>query len=97
LEQAKAQIKVTSTADDADIALKLADAEAIILDYLKSQADASWTEETVPGPVRAAILRQFADLYRFRGDHPSDARTNGEDLAPGVTMLLRRLRDPALA
>lgn len=99
LDQAKAQIRVFGTAEDDDLYQRLADAESIVLDYLKDGADEDWTEETVPGPVRAAILRQFAHLYQFRGDHPDDrgVTANDDGLAPGVKGLLMRLRDPALA
>jgi hypothetical protein len=99
LDQAKAQIRVTSTDEDGDIEMKLADAEAIVLDYLKDRADDTWTDETVPGPVRAAILRQFAALYQFRGDHPDDqgVTADNDGLAAGVKGLLMRMRDPAVA
>jgi hypothetical protein len=78
---------------DADLTAKLAQAEAIILDYLKA--------DTRPDSaiVDACVLLQVGELWRFRGDDPnSDAgpSTPG-DLTPTITNLLRRLRDPALA
>lgn len=76
-----------------DLALKLAQAESIILDYLKDLAPD-------PSPIiNAAILLQLAELWRFRGDDLDGLRqpqTSG-DLSPTITNLLRRLRDPALA
>lgn len=169
VEQAKTHIREPN-ADDADVEQKLADAEAVVLDYLKVRHIAiesvsvanptvittavphsltsgvtypivgttttptvvgshvvtvltpttftvpvnvtvgqdeeagtvgapAWTEATVPGHVRAAILLQFMEFWRFRGDDTDGngpAQTAG-DLSPQVTNILRRKRDPALA
>lgn len=78
---------------DTDLTAKLAQAEAIILDYLKADARPD------NALVDAAVLLQVGELWRFRGDDPSSdsAPTTPGDLHPTITNLLRRLRDPALA
>jgi hypothetical protein len=52
-----------------------------------------------PFRVQAAVLLQLGDLWRYRGDDlatDQPTRASGE-LAQGVTALLYRLRDPAVA
>lgn len=105
LRQAKLHLQILTpetsplSAQDEDIALKLESAEAIILDYLKT--DGGWTEDDVPPLVRAAVLLQLGELHRFRGDDPGTVLTapSYEDgqLSPSITAILRRYRDPALA
>jgi len=110
LEQAKAHLRIdtltTPTPDpgDFDILMKMTQAEAIILDYLKIAAVSPplWSDETdCPPLVQAAILMQLAELYRFRGDDPgtvvqSPARGEAGSLSPVIEGLLRRYRDPTL-
>lgn len=103
LAQAKRHLQIwtpiASPLDDVDedISLKLAQAESIILDYLKS--DDGWDETTVPPLVQAAVLLQLAELFRFRGDDGGTAMPEFADgqLSPAITNILRRYRDPALA
>lgn len=105
LEQAKWQLRITtvggSPADpiEAEILSKMAEAEAIILDYLKTP-DPTWVDElTTPASVRAAILYELGELWRFRGDDQAGqgpAPGDG-DLSPVIVGILRRYRDPALA
>jgi hypothetical protein len=106
LGQAKQHAKITSDAANADLTLKLADAHAIVLDYVANGKDADyqdamliWDDETAPGAVRAAILRQFAELARFRGndDDPSEVRVDGSRMAPRVKQLLNNYRTPSIA
>lgn len=105
LAQAKRHLQIwtpiTSPLDDVDedITLKLAQAESIIIDYLKSND--GWDETTVPPLVQAAVLLQLAELFRFRGDDPASAATaptyaDGQ-LSPAITNILRRYRDPAMS
>lgn len=78
----------------ADYTLKLAAAEAIVMDYIK-YAD----YEGATPIVQAAVLLQFGELCRFRGDDvdgEGPEHTDGH-LSTVVTNLLRRLRDPTLA
>jgi len=103
LDQAKVHAGITDSDRDEDLTLKLEEAHALVLDYI-SRPDDDWTAEmeawdgdTAPRAVRAAVMRQFADLVRFRGDDDDAAKVNGYDLSPAVAQLLRRYRDPALA
>lgn len=103
LEQAKARTGITDSDRDDDLTMMLEEAHALVLDYIDRSADTewheailAWTSETVPKPVRAAILRQFADLNRFRGDDDND-KADGLDLSPRVKQLLRLYRDPVVA
>ena len=77
-----------------DVQLKLDQAEGIILDYLKVDAD-EWTAETAPVQVTASILRAAKALYDGEDDVLAGLATN-ERTNPIVGMLAR-LRDPALA
>ena len=88
------------TPDEQDQVLKLAAAQDIILDYLDTRADEDWDIENVPFLIKAAILVQFAELVRFRGDDPgsieSAPKYDDGQLSPQVTNYLRRYRDPVL-
>ncbi len=109
LAQAKGHLQISTAtvspldSQDADIEMKLAQSEDIILDYLKVQAISPpmWTIDTVPPLVQAAILLQLAELFRFRGDDPASASTapvfTDGQLSPSITNILRRYRDPSLA
>lgn len=83
---------------DKDQVMKLAAAQDIIIDYLGAQADPDWDADTVPQRVKAAILLQFAELNRFRGDDTDKDVAPQQDgyLSPHITNLLRRSRDPVL-
>lgn len=78
----------------ADVQLKMIQAQAVILGYLKAAAD-KWTPETVPGEVTAAILLGIRGLYD--GDDGLLAGLYDNDRANPIVGLLQRLRDPALA
>jgi hypothetical protein len=91
----------------ADIQLKLDQAEAIILDYIKGGPPIVNPLIYNPDPppidpvIQAAILLEFAELYRFRGDEQFKEGPEHDldisQLSPTITNLLRRKRDPALA
>jgi len=96
LAQAKAHLRIDTAPDDpgdADIQLKLDQAESIIRTHLKSRNDPTWTPTTVPGAITAAILLMLARLYEQRGDHED----NDEKLWASIDRLLGLYRDPALA
>lgn len=101
LQQAKDHLNIWTPiaspldAVDRDISMKMEEAESIILDYLKS--DDGWDDTNVPPLVRAAILQQLAELYRFRGDDERGPVYEDGQLSPTITNILRRYRDPALA
>jgi hypothetical protein len=111
LEQAKRHLRIdvptTPTPDplDADLEMKMAAAEAIVLDYIGqlNVSPPAWVDETdCPPIIQAAILMQTAELWRFRGDDPgtvvsAPARADAGSLSPMIEGMLRRYRDPALA
>lgn len=110
LAEAKQRLRITSSDEDADLSALLVEAQAIVLRYISqrrsddgspSWADTveAWDEETVPADIRAAILRQTAELHRFRGDDPSTAspaRQPGR-LSDAVESILVSYRDPAVS
>lgn len=88
-----------------DLRMKMDQAEALILDYLKvsltSPPDWDVAAGTVPRLVQCAVLCQLGELWRFRGDDPGSiesapAYEEGQ-LSKQVTNYLRRWRDPAYA
>ena len=96
-EQAIAHLNLApATEVDEDLALKMAQAQAIVYDYI-TDPDATWTVDTVPEVIRAAILLQLGELYVYRGDDPDQKTREHGYLAPAIVGLLHRWRDPALA
>ena len=97
LATAKLHLRITTAAldpGDVDIQLKLDQAEAVILRYLKAQADPLWVSPaTAPGNVTAAILLLLTSLYEHRGDD----ETLDEKTWTAIERLLVGIRDPALA
>lgn len=87
IEAAKVHLKIDSDDDDADVADKLLQAEAVIIDYIK-RPDHGWTDQTVPGVVSAAILLMLGQLYKDR---------ENATITQSIKNLLMRSRDPALA
>lgn len=106
LDDALAQLRLPSVVgDEDDIVEKMSQATAIVIDYIKRPAH-GWDATTVPDGVKAAILTQLTELYRYRGDDFDDASATvigvarppaDGYLSPRVTRLLHRYRDPALA
>ncbi len=77
-----------------DVQSKLDQAEAIVLNYLKKDDNPEeWTEETVPGSIRAAILITLSDLFEHRAGSADD----DVFLSSAVRALIHRYRDPAMA
>lgn len=104
LTTAKRHLRRTDCDTDDDIRMKLAQAQAIVLDYISDETDATWTatidgwtDETVPRSVEAAILLQLGYLFRYRGDEPDEQKTENGDLPPGVKACLYRLRPLVIA
>ncbi|MET3899677.1 hypothetical protein ABIB57_003639 [Devosia sp. UYZn731] len=91
-------------ADDertADITLKIAQAENIVLDFVQPKPDPAWTADTVPGRVTAAVIMLVGYLL---DDESEAAQAALSGLAGGtlnaknpVAALLWRLRTPTLA
>lgn len=78
--------------DAGEVTSKLAQAQAIVIDYIEAE-DHEWDADSVPGPVKAAILLVLSDLW----DHRSGSANEDVFLSTAVKSLLRRYRDPALA
>jgi hypothetical protein len=92
-EQAKNHLLIDYDDCDADLELKMVQAEEIVIDYLK-KPDHGWTEVTVPKTVQAAVLLVLTALFDVR-----NGIGDGDYLAPNgpVARLLSRHRDPAIA
>jgi len=108
LKQAKDHLNIATPdgdVGDADLQLKMVQAEGVILGWLNNTAwgrtmTAAWLPDTMPWEAHACILLQLAELWRFRGDDRHDEgpqRNESLDLSPVIVGLLRRLRDPVLA
>jgi hypothetical protein len=108
---AKQHVRLTVADDsplDLELKLKLAAAEAAILDYVtrnepgKTLAEA-WTDPAATPPnVQAAVLLELGELWRFHGDDPAaaatmPARDPSADFQPAILGLLRRYTDPVFA
>lgn len=84
---------------DPDVQMKLEQATAIVINYLK-RPNHGWTAATDPAEdyefaiVQAAILKVFSNLFGYRGDEEKPA---GGPLTEDVMRMLSMLRDPALA
>jgi hypothetical protein len=107
LQQAKDHLRVDDDDSDTDLTLKITQAEAIITDYLKVDADLlegsppawtaasplMWSDRDV-SVIQSAVLVLLSALYDDEMN-----RTVEDYMKPGgtVALLLARLRDPALA
>jgi hypothetical protein len=90
LDEVKKQIRVTHDETDGEIDTILSDAEDIVVTFIGARFDAAWTPDTVPGAVRAAILRQATALWASRGDDEKGAELfDDSGLAKGVRWLLQ--------
>lgn len=84
--------------DGDDVSFKIEQASAIVWDYLKlSEVPEAWIENTspmtydIPRNVQTATLLVLSEIYENR------EASNSNPLSDGVTALLERLRDPAIA
>lgn len=97
---------------DADLQLKIDAATQLVCEHISDRhpADPAWIAEieawgltgspAVPPPalIQAAVLFQFGELVRFRGDDPEGPlRDPYSSLSPSVEGMLRRYHDPTLA
>lgn len=95
LPAAKDHLHITDTDHDADISAKLEAAQDAIVAKLGPAADATWTETTVPRPVRHSILILLDAFYERRGgDETNDALRKALET---IDLLLALYRDPSLA
>jgi hypothetical protein len=110
LAEAKRRLRITSSAEDADVRALIAEAQAIVLGFINQRRSddgsptwaetiEAWDDDTVPADIKAAILRQTAELDRLRGDDPASAEPSREpgQLSNNVRSLLIRYRDPAVS
>lgn len=92
IDDAEAHARTSDTA----IAFYLQIAQGIVIDRLERATTdtevlatiAGWTADTVPAGVKAAILVQFMELYRFRGDDDADVKTTDGRLSDRVERFL---------
>lgn len=68
IQEAEAHLRMDEVNASPDVAFKLTQAHAIVLDFIQNPAAESWTKETVPFAVTAAILIVLSDLYENRQD-----------------------------
>lgn len=87
LSDAKDQLRIRHDESDPEIQAMLADAEDVVLRIVGDLADDDWDESTVPGPVRAAILRQLTAMWSGRGDE-AQLLIDDTGLAKGVFAIL---------
>jgi Phage gp6-like head-tail connector protein len=99
LETAKVHLRITDTAHDTDVQMKLTDAQDAILDYLGEQVNPLWTEATAPPRVLAAIRMYLTHLYEHRGDDMSGSgagSTSDAAVWSAIRNLLARTRMQAI-
>lgn len=108
LDRAKSHLRVSTDEFDDEIQAKLDEAHGMIADYITTTNERrdgwaaeveAWDDETAPAPVKAAVLCQLEELWRFRGgqlDGDMPDRERG-DLSPQVASYLRRQRDPVVS
>lgn len=95
LEAAKEHLRIDDPDQDEEVTDRIGDASDIVIDYLK-RPDHEWTEDDVPGNVRASVLLVLGALWQNRegvGQYAEDM----DPISPAVVSLLRRMRDPAIA
>jgi len=98
MAQAKLQLRIPTDESDADISMKLDQAEAIVINKCNSTAwwravTPTWTAATVPRGVHAAILIVLTHLYEHRGDDMG----MDEKLWEAVDRLIVAFRDPVIS
>lgn len=96
LDSAKAHLRVTSNDENDIIGLYLETAQHLVIDRLeRATTDTDvlamidgWDEETTPGAIKAAVLTQCAELYRFRGDDETEVKAGSGRLSDRVERFL---------
>lgn len=99
MDEAKLQLHITDDLHDDDIALKITQASAICMNYLKLSApltaweiaDTSPIEYDVPADIKFATLLMLSEMYENREASVANI------ISPAVEALLIRHRDPAMA
>lgn len=78
------------------IDLYLQTAQHIVIDRLeRATSDTAvlatieaWDEDTAPGAIKAAVLTQLGELYRFRGDDEQEVKSQPGQLSDRVERYL---------
>ena len=98
--------------DDADLQMKIDAATELVCEYIsdRNPADPAWIAEIeswgvtgspvslAPAVIQMAVLLQFGELVRFRGDDTANpTRHPASHLASMVEGILKRYHDPTLA
>jgi hypothetical protein len=96
LDELKAQLYITHTADDAALTALSTQASTAILGYLKSHGDPTWTPPTVPADVKRAVLL-LATYYWGPGGRGDVLQNPDDSVWPTIERLLARRRVPAMA
>jgi hypothetical protein len=106
MAQARDHLRNYYDAEENDIAIKITQASAIVLDYIKAPVPTQWdvVADNVPPVIQAAVLLTVGWLYEDRsgGLNPDATRAPIQQdalgyLPPSITDILHRYRDPALA
>ncbi len=92
LAEAKAHLRVTDTAHDADITQKLEAAQEAVLAYEALAGDPTWDATTAPKAVKHAILLLLTHYYEDRGEDLS----RDEAVWTAIGRLLAFYRDPTI-
>lgn len=95
------------TAEDQELDEYRQQAEELVVNFITRPDDEDqaeeiegWTEDTCPASVKAAVLKQAMELYRFRGDDESGPKRVGHGaLAPDIeaTLIASGYRRPVIA
>ena len=98
LEEAKSHLNIVTDAFDIDIQTKAEAASVLVLERCNSTAywrtqTTTWTADTAPQSVRAAVFLVLAHLFQHRGD---DMKLD-EMFWKAVDRLLGYHRDPVVA
>jgi hypothetical protein len=105
MEAARDHLRNYYEGDENDIAAKITQASAIIIDYLKYPTGSdAWDSTSAPPVVQAGVLLAIGWLYEDRsgGLNPDATRPPVQQdalgyLPPSITDVLHRFRDPACA
>ncbi len=95
LAEAKAHLRITDTASDADITEKLEEAQEQILARLGSAGDPTWTAADAPRQVRNAIKLLLDAFYERRGGDEGGSDSLRKALET-IDDLLGLYRDPTI-
>jgi hypothetical protein len=98
MEEARDQLNAPHETSDMHINRLVEQASDVVLNYCGpdpvTEAARTWTDVTVPGTVKAAVLLVLTKLWTHRGDEPSEP---DGFLSPDVVRLLERYKEPIVS